>query len=85
MSDKGNTIDMDKLINTLCDSNKDKQDKIDSLECDLSIAENKIEELEDKMNEMTKDLKNIKGTVSIYDYEPPDDNYDNIKRIVDKY
>eukprot|EP01051_Picozoa_sp_SAG22_P006723 SAG22_NODE_450_length_10398_cov_8.760171_6_plen_85_part_00 len=81
MSDKGNTIDMDKLINTLCDSNKDKQDKIDSLECDLSIAEDKIEELEDKMNEMNKDLKRIKGIIS-----PSYQEYINdIKQITKKY
>ena len=29
MSGEGNTIDMDKLINTLCDANKDKQVKFD--------------------------------------------------------
>eukprot|EP01051_Picozoa_sp_SAG22_P034008 SAG22_NODE_15197_length_354_cov_1.396078_1_plen_64_part_01 len=48
----------------MCDSNKDKQDKISSLECDLCIAENKIEELEYDMKTMKDDLKKIKGIIS---------------------
>eukprot|EP01051_Picozoa_sp_SAG22_P000204 SAG22_NODE_4_length_44774_cov_362.122149_25_plen_85_part_00 len=69
------------------------QDKIVQLinEPDMKDEEKKaLVEISDhihKQKQLTDDLKKIKDIVSIFDYEPndDDDHINNIKQIIDKY